>query len=361
MTTANLVPHDPPANPGRTVRRLALTAAALAFGLLVTACGSSAGSASGSDASSGAVASTSGSATSTDAFPVSVTHQFGTTVIESAPTRVVSAGYTEHDTLLALGVTPVGVTDWYGDQPYATWPWAQDELGSATPEVLSLADGFQFEKIAALEPDLIVGTNAGMTAEDYAKLSLIAPTIAQSGQYTDYFEPWYLQSVAIGTAVGKTAEVTELVAGVRQQFTDAAAAHPEFAGVPAVFLQNAVYDGSVIAYQKGLSTDFLTDLGFDIPAELDAFATDGGQAYIPVEQLNVLDSADVLIWGTEKDADQVELEKVPLFSTLTAVKNGRSIYTGGELAAAIYFTTPLSLQFVLDTLVPELERVSQTQ
>ena len=72
-----------------------------------------------------------------------------------------------------------------------------------------------------------------MTAEDYAKLSTIAPTIAQSGQYTDYFEPWYVQSAAIGTAVGKKAEVTELVAGVRQQFADAAAAHPEFAGVPA--------------------------------------------------------------------------------------------------------------------------------
>ena len=42
------------------------------------------------------------------------------------------------------------------------WPWAQDELGDAKPTVLSNADGFQFEKIAALRPDLIIGTNAGM-------------------------------------------------------------------------------------------------------------------------------------------------------------------------------------------------------
>ena len=148
-----------------------------------------------------------------------------------------------------------------------------------------------------------------------------------------------------------------MVDDVRGQFADAAAANPEFAGVPAVFLQNAIYDGSAIAYQKGLSTDFLTDLGFDIPSEIDAFATEGGQAYIPVEQLDVLDNAEVLIWGTEADSDKADLEQVPLFTSLSAVQAGRSIYTGGELAAAIYFTTPLSLPYVLDSLVPQLAAV----
>ena len=62
------------------------------------------------------------------------------------------------------------------------------------------------------------------------------------------------------------------------------------------------------------------------------------QAYIPVEQISVLDSADDLIWGTETDADQAALEKVPGFSSPAAVKAGRSIYTGGELSGAIYFT-----------------------
>ncbi len=335
-------------------RRIAAAIAALGLIVVVSACGSATASGTGSTQESSTPLSGSAGATG---FPLSVTHKFGTTVIEQEPTRVVSAGYTEHDTLLSLGVIPVAVTDWYGDQPYATWPWAQDELGDATPEVLSLADGFQFEKIAALKPDLIVATNAGMEAEDYTKLSAIAPTVAQSGEFTDFFEPWYVQSIAIGEAVGRSAEVTELVDDVRAQFADAAAANPEFAGVPAVFLQNAIYDGSAIAYQKGLSTDFLTDLGFDIPSEIDAFATEGGQAYIPVEQLTVLDNAEVLIWGTEADSDKADLEQVPLFDGLSAVQAGRSIYTGGELAAAIYFTTPLSLPYVLDSLVPQLAAV----
>lgn len=68
----------------------------------------------------------------------------------------------EQDFLLALGVVPVAVTDWYGDQPYATWPWAQQALGDAKPTVLKLTDGFQFLEIAKTKPDLIVGVNSGM-------------------------------------------------------------------------------------------------------------------------------------------------------------------------------------------------------
>ena len=70
-------------------------------------------------------------ATIAGAFPVTIEHKFGSTTIESQPERVVSVGFAEHEGLLALGVEPVGVRDWYGDQPYATWPWAQDELGDS--------------------------------------------------------------------------------------------------------------------------------------------------------------------------------------------------------------------------------------
>lgn len=172
-----------------------------------------------------------------------------------------------------------------------------------------------------------------------------------------WFAPWHELLAPIAAAVGKVAEGEQVKAAVQQKFTDAAAAHPEFAGKKAVFLQNAVYDGNLIAYQKGLSTEFLTDLGFDVPSEIDEFVKDGEQAYIPVEKISVLNAADVLVWGTEQDADQAALEKVPGFASLTAVQAGRSLYTGGELAGAIYFASPLSLPYVVDQLVPQLAKV----
>lgn len=298
-----------------------------------------------------------GPAVDSDAFPVTVEHAYGDTTITEPPTRIVSVGYTEQDTLWALGLEPVGVTDWYGDHEFASWPWADDARGGSEPEVLTTSDGLDFEAIALLDPDLIIGTNAGMTEEDYDRLSDIAPTVAHSGDYSMYFEPWDVQTLQIGEAVGLPDEAQKLVDDVDAQFADAAAAHPEFAGKSIVFLQNAIYDGAAIAYQDGLSTDFLTDLGFTIPSEIDAYAPEdesGGQAYIPVENLDVLNAADVLIWGTESDDDITALEAEPFVTAISAMKNESVVYTDGITAGAIYFTSPLSLPYVLDALVPAL-------
>ncbi|MGH9211681.1 MAG: iron-siderophore ABC transporter substrate-binding protein [Acidimicrobiales bacterium] len=290
------------------------------------------------------------------AFPVTVEHALGTTEIAAPPQRVVTVGLTEQDTVLALGSTPVGVTEWYGEQPFATWPWAQDELGDAEPEVLSQVDGLQYERIAALDPDLILGLNAGLDDESYGRLSQIAPTVAHPVGEEGYFSPWRDQTLMIGRALGSEAEARALIQDIDAQFAEAADAHPEFAGTDVIFLQNALYDGEAIAYQEGLSTAFLTDLGFEVPSELDPFVreAEGSQAYIPMEQLSVLDVADVLLWATEQPGDREMLEDEPLYRGLEEVREGRLVFTDGLTAGAIYFTSPLSLPFVLDEIVPAL-------
>ena len=149
----------------------------VATAVVVLATAVTAGCAAGesSSAAEGPTQSAATGATPEGSFPAVVAHQYGETTVPSAPERVVSVGVTEQDILLELGVVPVAVTEWYGEQPSATWPWARPLLDGAEPEVLSVADGFEFERIAALEPDLIVGTNAGMTERDYELLSAIAP------------------------------------------------------------------------------------------------------------------------------------------------------------------------------------------
>src|SRR5437588_4001982 len=111
---------------------------------------------------------------------LTITHAFGETSIPEPPKRVVSAGFTGQDDLLALGIVPVAVTNWFGDQPFGVWPWAQPKLGNAKPAVLNLDNGIQIKKIEALKPDLIVATDAGVDADTYQKLSAIAPTVPQS-------------------------------------------------------------------------------------------------------------------------------------------------------------------------------------
>ena len=91
------------------------------------------------------------------AFPVTIEHKYGTTELEKAPERIVTVGYNEQDTLWALGVAPVGVTDWMGFEN-GIGPWAEEAAAAAgpKPELLKDTDGIGFEKIAALRPDVIV-------------------------------------------------------------------------------------------------------------------------------------------------------------------------------------------------------------
>lgn len=62
-----------------------------------------------------------------------IKHAFGTTEVKAPPKRIISAGYTGHDYLLALGIVPVAVTEWYGGFPFATWPWATERSAAPHP------------------------------------------------------------------------------------------------------------------------------------------------------------------------------------------------------------------------------------
>jgi iron complex transport system substrate-binding protein len=87
------------------------------------------------------------------AFPVSIKNKFGTAEIKAAPKRVVVVGLVEQDALLALGVTPVATTEWFGDKPGALFSWAKAKLGDGVvPQVLSDKDGIKFETVRGIGP-----------------------------------------------------------------------------------------------------------------------------------------------------------------------------------------------------------------
>jgi iron complex transport system substrate-binding protein len=230
---------------------------------------------------------------------VTVKHIFGETKIPAPPKRVVSAGFTEQDDLLAVGIVPIAVTDWFGGERFGVWPWAQPKLGGAQPVVLNLNDGIQVDQIAALKPDLIVAANAGLDQDTYTKLSAIAPTIAQSGPDA-FFEPWRNQATAIGQAVFKAADMAALIGGVDEKFNTAGKNNPQFAGKQVLLLGGTFYQDSVRVTTPGWRTEFLTNMGFTIP--------DTGGELVPRDKMAaVLDSADVLIWKTESDEEQAAL------------------------------------------------------
>jgi iron complex transport system substrate-binding protein len=287
---------------------------------------------------------------------VTVKHVFGETKIPSAPKRVVSAGFTEQDDLLALGVVPIAITDWFGGEPFGVWPWAQPKLGAAQPVVLNLNDGINVDQIAALKPDLIVATNAGLDQDTYTKLSAIAPTIAQSGQ-SAFFEPWKDQANTIGQAVFKFDDVTKLIADVDAKFTEVGKNNPTFSGKKVVVVSATAYQDEYDVTPPGWRTEFLTQMGFAVPDGLNAFVKDD-RARVPRDKLaSVLDAADVVVWKTESDEEQAALIADPTFATLKSTRVNRNVFTGKDLAGALAFTSVLSYPVVADRLPAMIAKV----
>jgi len=274
---------------------------------------------------------------------VTIKHIFGKTTVPGRPQRVVSAGLTEQDDLLAVGVVPIAVTEWFGNQPLGVWPWAQSDLGDAKPVVLNLDNGIHVDQIARLSPDLIIAINAGLDSDTYQKLSAIAPTIAQSGGDA-FFEPWRDQAATVGRAVFRADQMTTSIDGVISKFAAVAQANPNFKDRRALLLDGRFSGDTIGATVDGWRTDFLTAMGFQIPDR---------SGEIPRTELaSALEGVDVLIWCTQDDTEQALLLAEPAIAGLRK----RNVFTPAELAGAIAFASPLSYPVVAEQLPPLLAR-----
>lgn len=289
------------------------------------------------------------------AFPVTIKNKYGDTVVKQAPKRIVTVGLVEQDALLALGDVPVATTEWFGEKPGALFPWAKAKLGDgAVPQVLSDKDGLQFEKIAALQPDLIIGLYSGITADDYQKLSAIAPTVAQPAGVPDYGVSWQVVARTVGQAVGKPDQADELVKGIEKRFADVRAQHPEFKGKTA--LMATPYEGYFIYGTQDPRSRLLTDFGFTLPAGLDKTIGDKFGANISKERISLLDQ-QALVWFPTKGGT-AKLQADPLYKNLKVRTEGRDVFIeenyDDQLYGATSFVSVLSLPIVLDELVPKL-------
>ncbi|MBA8794198.1 iron complex transport system substrate-binding protein [Friedmanniella endophytica] len=298
------------------------------------------------NAPSGAGTPSEGGSGAAGPFPVTIEHQFGSTTVPAAPTRVLTAGFNEQDFALAFGVEPVGVREFLGyDAPQR--PWAPASVrGKQLPTVG--ANELDFEKVAALDPDLILAVNAYIDRAAYEKLAAIAPTVAQSGDVAAGATSWQDQTRVTGRALGREQRADELVTEVEGRFAAARSAHPAFAGKSAAFALGSSADGSYSLGADDYRTGWLVDLGFMVPRT-------GGD--VSFERLDVFD-ADVLI-GEGLDRDFLQNR---LFTALDVVREKRFVDVGGfdqDFAGALGFNSPLSLPFLLDQAVPKLATALQ--
>jgi iron complex transport system substrate-binding protein len=161
-------------------------------------------------------------------FPAEAVHRYGTTAVASAPRRIVTLGQTDHDVVVALGSVPIAVAGFVEGSYSALRPWNRAEF-TTEPPVLNMQE-IEFEKVAALGPDLILAVMSGITEQDYEKLTAIAPTVAQPVDYQDWAVPFRPHTELIGAALGQSARAAELVASLEDAFAGARRENPVLAG-----------------------------------------------------------------------------------------------------------------------------------
>ncbi len=282
-------------------------------------------------------------------YPRTIDHKFGTTVIEEEPDRVASVDFNEADNLLALGVQPVVIRDWFGDQRRAVWPWA-DALMAETPDILRCE--LNYEQIAAAEPDVITAVWSGITEADYEKLSQIAPVVAVPEGVGDYALDWKDQALIVGRAIGREDEAEAQVAALEGRIATMRADHAEWAGKTVTLA--TYWDGTPrICLRDDSRVLLLSELGFAANPVVDALSGDQNfSAEVSEERIDAFDS-DILMWFA--DDYMAEMEALAFRRVLPAVQEGREIVRGPQVTRAFRHTSLLSLPYLLDELEPRLE------
>jgi iron complex transport system substrate-binding protein len=314
-------------------------AALLATALVVTGCGS------GDDSGAEAGASPAGSF---EAFPVTVSTAFGDVTVEEEPARVVALGWSDAETALALGVQPVGASDWLGVGGDGLGDWVEAGYDQA-PEIIGTMEP-SYEAIAALEPDLILDTRSDGTEERYELLSAIAPTIGQPEGVGPYQTTWQQQLEMVGQALGKAEQAEELQAEVEQAFTDAAEGHPEFEGTEVAV--GAYTSEGFGAYVRGDSrVAFMEQLGFRNKEAIQDLATENFFVPVSEEQVSLLDADLSVVFPIFVDAS--EITSNPLWQTLPSVQEGHAVVLDDETVLNAFSSASApGLLYALETAVP---------
>lgn len=326
-------------------RRWALTAAPLAA-IVPAACAG--------DGEAGLAATTPTPAADAAQFPVTIEHALGTATIPEPPQRIVALSF-EQDVLSQIGMDTVGHAESY-IAPGEPYPWQEGEVDlTGSTAVTSVPDGeASIERIASLDPDLILATNLFSLPESYEDLAQIAPTV---GYRVDWGEAnWQETAEVIGQAVGKPAEVAEQIAEVEDFVTDMVADYPQVEGKT---YAGAYYHASA-QFATNVDPDVLSgrplgEFGLVVDPELSEAVVDRA---LSMERLDALD-ADYLVVSFASEELRDELTADPLFQRLGAVRDGRLTLLDNAGAFASNNPTMLNVPWQLERHREALARVAE--
>ena len=340
-----------------TLRRLSTAATVAALATTLASC------------STGSTANETSPATANEAeagaFPVTIEHVYGETTIEEEPERVVALGWSDPDVVLSLGVVPVGASNnsWGGTEEGSTI-WFDEALaeidGAQAPtRIDDTSSGIAgaVADIAKLQPDLVLATNSGMTKGEYQKLSKLGvPVVAYPGKA--WMTSWRDSLDMVGKALGRGKLADEVEADVEQALAEAQEEHPGLVGASHFVSWIDPTDTSSIGVYGDNRATVLTEVGMTQPDWVEDVTK--GEAYgtISAERAPTLES-DLVLLTAESKAEADKLTSDRLIAKIPAVAAGNVWWDlpDHSTAYALDVATPLSLPYMAEHLLPELDEV----
>lgn len=294
-----------------------------------------------------------------NAFPVTIEHAFGKTEITEEPKRVVTVGWSDQDMVASLGVAPIGATKitWGGNAQGST-PWfdqAMKEIGAEAPTRYDDRSGIPVDEIAKLDPDLILGTNSGMTQEEYDKLSKIADVVAYPKD--PWVTPWDKSLSMVGDALGRSDLAEQKLEETNDALAQAKKDNPSIVGKSFIFASILPNDMSKLDYYsvEDARPLMLTQLGMKNAPVVEKLSKPGVfYATISAERAPELKS-DVLLTYAEKPGDAQTFRDDPLIGQVPAIENGH-MYAVTDKTASMPLSSPspIGIPYMIEHFIPGL-------
>ena len=251
----------------------------------------------------------------------SVSHAMGETEVPERPKRIVVLSVEATETLLALGIQPVGAVKSNTANPADTWfAHIRDDMEGTT--VVGTEGQVNLEAVASLRPDLILGLKSRQEGI-YPQLSAIAPTV-----YADQFhgmlrENLLLMSDAVNRKHEGMAIIDELDHTISQlsgRLSQQGYLEQEVAVI------RFQVTGARYYYNDSFAAGLINDLGFARPQLHD---NDGFAEPLTLERIPEAD-ADIQFYFTYASTDPEQGQENtqnwldhPMWQGLRASKNGQ--------------------------------------
>ncbi|MGP3775875.1 ABC transporter substrate-binding protein [Streptomyces sp. SDT5-1] len=246
-------------------------------------------------------------------WPRTVKHAMGSTEIKQRPKRVVVLDVGELDNVVSLGVKPVGLAPSEGSPELPSY--LKKDAGH--PKNVGTINSLNLEAIAALKPDLILGSQL-RAANSYDELSQIAPTVFSIRPGFTWKENYLLNAAALD----KTAQAKKNLSAYEKRAKDLGTELG--ADKPTVTMLRFMPEGKIRLYANdSFIGTILKDVGIPRPKNQDISDL---AAEVSAENIDQADADYIFtgVYGKPNATEKSAVQKNPLWKNLKAVKAGHA-------------------------------------